>query len=683
MPRGESPAHDRNWELGVITLGIKSTGASGFAPRFVRNALRAAAISTLALAAAACTTAGGTGVAVNANMAVPAGNFDFVGWDGYLGGGDSSQYSALDQINRSNVSQLEVAWTYETGPGQPPIFSPTIGGGRMYVQNGAGKLVALDPATGRELWVSDLDGRVGIRGVNYWESADGREGRLMVLNNGILRAVDAATGRMIPSFGTNGGVDLRDALPRDVAMPNAPLMTNNPGRIYKNTIIVSLPAGAYDYASAPANIHAYDVITGELKWAFNVVPREGEYGYDTWPTGEDRAKYGGVHNWSESTVDTELGIVFIPTGTPRYDFYGGNRAGDNLFGNSLLALDAETGERIWHFQTVHHDLWDFDLPVAPKLMTITRNGQRIPIVIQVVKHGFIFAFDRRTGEPIWPIEERAVPASDVPGERASPTQPFPTWPQPYMRMEFTEDDINPYLPQADQDALRNSLRNEWRNDGLFTPPSLRGSISMPGHNGGANWGNVAVDPVRQRLYIVSRELPLLLKINPDNRAEALAAMPNAEEDNIPYRWPVNFMLQSNGMVAIKPPFSNLTAYDMNTGNQIFQIPNGEILTLEQQGITGVGAQAPRSGPIVTAGGLLFVNTASDRAFRARDADTGEILWEHRFDAATEGVPAVYMVNGRQYITVPVGGVGHFLGGLGLPEPGPSRYVTFALPQGRN
>ncbi|MFC3097454.1 outer membrane protein assembly factor BamB family protein [Alteraurantiacibacter palmitatis] len=667
----------------MITLGLKNSGAGGFAPRLVRNALRTAAISTLALAAAACTTAGGTGVAVNADMAVPAGNFDFVSWDGYLGGGDSSQYSALDQINRSNVSQLEVAWTYETGPGAPPIFSPTIGGGRMYVQNGAGKLVALDPATGRELWVSDLDGRVGIRGVNYWESADGREGRLMVLNNGILRAVDAATGRMIPSFGTNGGVDLRDALPRDVAMPNAPLMTNNPGRIYKNTIIVSLPAGAYDYASAPANIHAYDVITGELKWTFNTVPREGEYGYDTWPTGEDRAKYGGVHNWSESTVDTELGIVFIPTGTPRYDFYGGNRAGDNLFGNSLLALDAETGERIWHFQTVHHDLWDFDLPVAPKLMTITRNGQRIPIVIQVVKHGFIFAFDRRTGEPIWPIEERAVPASDVPGEHASPTQPFPTWPQPYMRMEFTEDDINPYLPQADQDALRNSLRNEWRNDGLFTPPSLRGSISMPGHNGGANWGNVAVDPVRQRLYIVSRELPLLLKINPDNRAEALAAMPNAGDDNIPYRWPVNFMLQSNGMVAIKPPFSNLTAYDMNTGNQIFQIPNGEILTLEEQGITGVGAQAPRSGPIVTAGGLLFVNTASDRAFRARDADTGAILWEHRFDAATEGVPAVYAVNGRQYITVPVGGVGHFLGGLGLPEPGPSRYVTFALPQGRN
>jgi len=662
----------------VINLGFNRAGVSGVC----RRAMRLAAISTLALAAAACTTAGG-GSGALANTAVPAEDFDYVGWDGNLGGGESSQYSSLDQINRDNVAQLEVAWTYETGEGQPPRFNPVVGGGRMYVLTGSGQLAALDPATGRELWRSSLTGRIGARGINYWESADGSEGRLMVLNNGLLRAIDAATGQVIPTFGTDGGVDLRSALPSDVAMPANPLMTDNPGRIYQNTIIMSLPAGAYDYASAPANIQAYDVITGALKWTFNTVPREGEYGYDTWPTGEDRAKYGGVHNWSESTVDSELGIVFIPTGTPRYDFFGGNREGDNLFGNSLLALDANTGERLWHFQTVHHDLWDFDLPVAPKLMTITKDGEQIPIVIQVAKHGFVFTFDRRTGEPIWPIEERAVPASDIPGEHASPTQPYPTWPQPFMRQEFNVEDINPYLPEADQEALRRGLTSEWRNEGIFTPPSLRGSVSMPGHNGGANWGNVAVDPARQRLYIVSRELPILLKLNVDNRPEALAAMPNAEEGNLPYRWPVNFMLQSNGMVAIKPPFSTLTAYDMNTGNQLYHIPNGEIMTLEAQGVTGVGAQTPRGGPVATGGGLLFVGTASDRAFRARDADTGEVLWEHRFDAGTEGVPTVYMVGGRQYITVPVGGEGHFLGGLGLPTPGPSRYVTFALPAGRN
>ncbi|WP_343808774.1 PQQ-binding-like beta-propeller repeat protein [Alteraurantiacibacter aestuarii] len=662
----------------MITPSPLNAGSTGIA----RRALRITAISTLALVAAACsTTQAGTGRVNSASSAAASSAVDYVGWDANLGGAESSQYSSLDQINRANVSQLQVAWTYPTGEGQPPRFNPVIGGGRMYVINGAGQLVALNPATGEEIWTSNFEGRIGARGINYWESEDGSEGRLMVLNNGVLRAMDASTGQFISSF-AGGGVDLRDALPGDVVRPG-PLQTDNPGRIYKNTIIMSLPAGAYDYASAPANIQAYDVITGELKWTFNTVPREGEFGHDTWPDTEDFSKYGGVHNWSESTVDVENGIVFIPTGTPRYDFYGGNREGDNLFGNSLLALDAQTGERLWHFQTVHHDLWDFDLPVSPKLMTITRDGERIPIVVQATKQGYIFTFNRLTGEPIWPIEEMAVPASDVPGEHASPTQPVPTWPVPFMRQSFTEDDINPYLPEADQEALRNGLRNEWRNEGIFTPPSLRGSISMPGHNGGANWGNVAADPMRGRLYVVSRELPILLKINPDNRPEALEAMPNAQEDNLPYRWPVNFMLQSNGMVAIKPPFSNLTAYDMNTGEQLYSIPNGEIMTLEAQGITGVGSQTPRGGPVATAGGLLFVGTATDRAFRARDADTGRILWEYRFDAATEGVPATYMVNGRQYITVPVGGEGHFAGGLGLPEAGESKYVTFALPQGSN
>ncbi len=647
-----------------------------------KASLRFALAASLGLALAACAATPQGQMASASSGTVNQADFDYVGWDSYLGGADSSQYSALDQVNRSNVAQLEVAWEFPTGEGMPPLFNPVVAGGRMYVMNGAGQLVALDPATGTQIWESALDGRIGTRGVNYWTDGAGDE-RLMVLNNGMLRAIDAATGEVIASFGSDGGVDLRDALPDDVTEPGGPLQTNNPGRIYRDTVIMSLPAGAYDYASAPANIQAYDVRTGALKWTFNTVPREGEFGHDTWPDTEDFNQFGGVHNWSESTVDTELGIVFIPTGTPRYDFYGGNREGDNLFGNSIIAIDAETGERIWHFQTVHHDLWDFDLPVAPKLMTITRNGEEIPIVVQVAKQGYIFTFDRRTGEPIWPIEETPVPASNVAGEHASPTQPIPSWPQPFMRQTFTPEDINPYLPEEDQAALRELFANSRPDSGQgpYVPPSIEGTIGFPGHNGGANWGNVSVDPVNQRLFIVSRELPLLLKIVPDNRESALEAMPNASGEDVPYRWPVNFMLQSNGMVAIKPPFSNLTAYDMNTGEQLYSIPNGEILTLEEQGITGVGAQTPRSGPVATAGGLLFVNTASDRAFRARDAATGDILWEHRFDAGTEGVPAVYEVNGRQMITVPVGGMGHFLGGLGLPDPGPSRYVTFALPEG--
>lgn len=646
--------------LGALLAGCSTTGMSQDGPASAQMA----------------------GAAVGA-QALPAEDFDYIGWDAYLGGGESSQYSALDQVNTQNVAQLEVAWEFPTGEGQPPRFNPIVGGGRIYVVNGAGQLVALNPATGAQLWVSALEGRIGGRGINYRRSADGTDERLMVLNAGMLRALDAKTGQVIPSFGASGGVDLREALPDDVVMPANPLQTDNPGRIYKNTIVMSLPAGA----SAPANIHAYDVVTGELKWTFNTVPRAGEFGHDTWPATEDFNQFGGVHNWSESTVDTELGMVYIPTGTPRYDFYGGNREGDNLFGNSVIALNAETGERVWHYQIVHHDLWDFDLPTAPKLMTITKggpeggaggNGERIPILVQTTKHGYLFVFDRRTGDPVWPIEEVAVPASDVPGEHASPTQPVPTWPEPYMRTAFTPDDINPYLPEEDKAKLRELFAASRWGEGVFTPPSVRGTISFPGHNGGANWGNVAADPARGRLYVVSRELPLLLKINPDDRPEALAAMPNAQEDNIPYRWPVNFMLQSNGMVAIKPPFSNLTAYDMNTGEKLWSIPNGEIMTLEAQGITGVGSQTPRGGPVATAGGLVFVGTATDRAFRARDAETGAVLWEHRFDAATEGVPAVYEVDGRQYITVPVGGVGHFAGGLGLPEPGPSKY---ALPAG--
>ena len=641
---------------------------------------------SLATALAACATTdpqtGNSASSASASQSgsLPAEDFDYVGWDGYLGGGESSQYSSLDQITKANVDQLEVAWEYPTGEGQPPRFNPVVGGGRMYVINGESQLVALDPATGAEQWVSSLEGRIGARGINYWQSADGSDQRLMVLNGGYLRAIDARTGQVIQSFGANGGVDLRDGLPDDVVIPDNPLQTDNPGRIYKNTIVMSLPAGAYDYASAPANIQAYDVVTGALKWTFNVVPREGEFGYDTWPA-NDHAKFGGVHNWSESTVDTELGMVFIPTGTARYDFFGGNREGDNLFGNSIIALDAETGERVWHFQTVHHDLWDYDLPAAPKLMTITKDGERIPILIQPSKQGYLFVFDRRNGEPVWPIVETPVPASDVPGEKASPTQPIPSWPEPVTRQSFTPDDINPYLPEEDQAKLRELFANSRWGEGPYVPPSIQGTIAWPAHNGGINWGGVAADPINQRLYVVSRELPLLLKLNADNREEAKAAIPNGDgEDIVPYRWPVNFMLQSNGMVAIKPPFSFLTAYDMNSGEQIWRIPNGEILTLEEQGITGVGSQTPRGGPVATAGGIVFVGTATDRAFRARDADTGEILWEHRFDAATEGVPAVYEVDGREYVTVPVGGVGHFAGGLGLPEPGPSKYVTFALPQ---
>jgi quinoprotein glucose dehydrogenase len=639
------------------------------------RAIRLATAASLGLTVAACAT--GPRASVRTTSAAQK-SYDFVGWDGYLGGGDSSQYSALNQINRGNVNQLQVAWTYQAGEGGPYRFNPIVVRGTMYLLAQNNALVALDPTTGQEKWRRPNEGRVGDRGINYWESKDGKDRRLFYVNNGMLRAISAETGEPIATFGKAGAIDLRDGLEGDTSKIN-PLQTSNPGRIFGNLLILPLPAGAYDFASSPADVHAYDVRTGKLVWVFHVVPRPGEYGSETWPEG-NRGQYGGVHNWSEATIDEQSGIVYIPTGTARYDFYGGNRPGNNLFANSLLALDARTGKRIWHYQTIHHDLWDWDLPQAPKLLTITKDGKQIPVVIQAAKHGFLFVFDRRNGEPIWPIEERPVPASDVPGEKASPTQPFPTWPKPFTRQAFTEADINPYLSDADKAKVREMFKTV-RNEGLFTPPSVQGTISMPGHNGGANWGTSAVDPVHQRLFVMAKQLPTLDKLILDKRESAQAAMPNGGGDVKPYKSPVNFLVQSNSLSAIGPPWSTITAYDMNSGNILWQLPNGEVSMLEKQGITGTGSHAPRGGPVATAGGLLFVGTSSDRKFRARDADTGKVIWEFDLPAATEGVPAVYEVGGRQYVVIAVGGEGLFSNGFGAPKPGPNQYIAFALPAG--
>jgi glucose dehydrogenase len=513
----------------------------------------------------------------------------------------------------------------------------------------------------------------------------------------MMSAINAETGEPVTSFGDNGKVDIRTGFEEGRA-PGRTLQTSNPGRVFEDLIIYSLPAGGASYNSSPADIHAYNIITGDLEWVFHTVPRAGEFGADTWPaSGLDG--YGGVHNWSESTVDVELGIVYIPTGTARFDFYGGNRLGDNLFGNTLLALDARTGERIWHFQTIHHDLWDLDIPQAPKLLTVNHDGREIKAVAQATKQGLLFVFNRETGEPLWPIEERPVPASDVPGEEASPTQPIPTLPPPFARTSFTVDDINPYLPAAEREALRENLTNVWRNEGLYTPPSLQGTISMPGHNGGTNWGGSAVDPENGRFFVVSKELPTLdVLFEPGaggrggrgggrgagagGRGGAAPAqeIPGAGRDFVAYTSPVNFMQQpTNGLSAIGPPWSQLTAYDLNTGEIIWQVPNGGVYAFEKIGIENTGAVAPRGGPVATAGGLVFVATSSDRKFRARDADTGEVLWETNLPAGSDGVPAVYAVDGRQYVAVPVGGNGSFSPRLEMPAAGPSQYLVFALP----
>jgi quinoprotein glucose dehydrogenase len=610
-------------------------------------------------------------------------------WTEYLGSSDSSAYTALDQINKNTVSNLQIAWTYPTGNRQY-TFNPLVINDVMYVLAKSNDLVALDAATGKELWDHPNMGPVGARGMNYWRSADGTDGRLFYINAGYLTSVDAKTGETITTFGQNGRVDLRLALDRDTSKIQ-PLQTSNPGRIYQNLIIVSLPAQGAGYESTPGDVQAYDVHSGKLVWVFHSIPRPGEFGADTWPAGMT-ATAGGVHNWSEFTVDQENGIVFVPFGTARYDFFGGNRQGANLFANSLVALDAKTGKRLWHYQIVHHDLWDYDLPQAPKLLTIHQNGKAIDVVAQATKHGFLFVFDRKTGKPIWPIEERPVPKSDLPGEHAWPTQPFPTKPKPFARQSFTEKDINPYLPPDEQDAIRQKLRS-YRNEGLFTPPSLQGTVEIPGHNGGANWGSSSVDPIKGELYIVDKESPTVLKVIPGDVASAMGTAPRGETPppNPPppdykgrYRSPIDFWLTSLRLSALGPPWSTLTAYDLNTGEIKWQVPNGTVSNLPPidawKGNTG--AQWPRGGILVTGGGLLFVATGSDRTLRAYDRDTGKVLWSTELPAASDGMPASYEVDGRQMIVVPVAsGLGSNavrVDGKTLPA-GPGSYITFALP----
>src|SRR5688500_12965320 len=471
----------------------------------MRRAAGIVSLTGIAVAIALATLAGqarqgGTGPAAAARP--------YTTWQSYAGGARSSQYSALEQSNKKNVANLQVAWSFPiTGNS---IFNPVVVDGVMYAPVGGGALAAIDAATGKEIWRKEGAAPSGARGMNYWESPDRSDRRFIYLQRGDVIAVDARDGEPITSFGTSGRVDIREAMERK---PAGPVGTSNPGRIFENLFIIPLPGGP-NYGGPPSDVHAYDVRTGKLAWIFHVIPHEGEFGYATWPEGH-WTRGGGGHNWSEFTVDAENGIAFIGFGSPRYDFYGGDRKGDNLFANSLVAIDARTGKRIWHQQLIHHDLWDWDIPQSAKLLTIRQDGKPRQVVAQATKQGFLYVFDRRTGQPIWPIEERPVPQTDVPGEWTSPTQPFPTKPAPFAKQSFTEKDINPYLPKEAQDELRARLRS-YRNDGLFTPPSFEGSVQMPGHNGGANFGTSAVDPDRGEFYVVHKSLPTVNRITLPN-----------------------------------------------------------------------------------------------------------------------------------------------------------------------
>jgi quinoprotein glucose dehydrogenase len=395
-------------------------------------------------------------------------------------------------------------------------------------------------------------------------------------------------------------------------------------------------------------------------WTFHTIPHPGEFGYETWPK-DAWQKVGGANIWSELTLDEKRGILYAPTASAKYNFYGVDRAGANLFADCLLALDARTGRRLWHFQMVHHDIWDYDDPTAPKLLTLHQNGKTIDVVAQVSKQGFVWVFDRVTGEPIWPIDERPVPKSDMPGETTWPTQPFPTKPPPYARQKFTVDDLSPYLSAEDRARFRDQILSA-RNEGLFTPPAKRGTIQMPGNNGGANWGGAAVDPAKGVLVVVSKDLPSLLKLEADRK----------DEDR--YLSGFGFMIASDGLSAIKPPWTSLTAYDLNEGTIKWKIALGDV---PEKDLKGTGVHYPKVGPVITAGGLLFTGTR-DRKVRAFDVVTGKLLWEAEVGAALEGMPAVYQVDGREYIVFCAAAQEGLIPATQRPIQG--SYVAFALPR---
>jgi len=593
-------------------------------------------------------------------------------WSDYGGAADAAQYSALQQINRSNVSQLEVAWIYPTGDGNKYFFNPLVAGRVMYVLARNNSIIALDAVTGKEIWVHAAEPGTNIitdRGINYWESKDRSERRLLFASNHCLRAIDARTGRTILSFGNHGRVDLKEGLDRDPRTLSL-VQSTTPGRVFEDLLILG-SATNQGYGSAPGDIRAFDVRTGKLVWTFHTIPRPGEFGYDTWPK-DAWTRVGGANAWSELSLDERRGIVYAPTASAKYNFYGVDRRGANLFSDCLLALDARTGKRLWHFQMVHHDIWDYDNATAPKLLTVRHEGKLVDVVAQVTKQGFVWVFDRVTGTPLWPIEERPVPQSGMPGEEIWPTQPFPVKPPPFARQKFTVDDLSPFLRPEDRARFRDEILSA-RNEGMFTPPGRGNTIEMPGNNGGANWGGAAVDPRSGMLFVMSKDLPAMLKLAPDPEADKKLAAPVGEH----YYSGFGFMIASDGLSPIAPPWTSLTAYDLNEGTIKWKIPLGEVPELAAKGIKNTGAHFPKVGPVVTAGGLIFTGTR-DRKVRALDVETGRVLWEHELDAALEGMPAVYEMDGREFVVFCAAAPKRMP--QGSREKIPGAYVAFALPR---
>jgi glucose dehydrogenase len=593
-------------------------------------------------------------------------------WRDYAGGPDSSRFVAATQITKGNVGKLQVAWTYADGDTD---FNPLVVRDVIYTRARGNALVAIDAATGAERWASPEIKGFTVRGVNYWESADGKERRLLLSTLNMLRAFDAHTGQPIASFGTNGVVDLREGLDRDPATVQQ--QSRLPGKIFENLIILGSATNS-EYASAPGDIRAFDVRTGAHVWSFRTIPRKGEFGADTWPD-DARAHVGGANAWAEMSVDAARGILYVPTGSGKFNFFGGYRRGDNLFSDSIVALDARTGTRRWHFQTVHHDIWDLDNNSAPQLTTITHGGRKVDVVAVASKTGYLYVFDRVTGTPIWPIEERPVPQkTSVPGQYLSPTQPFPTKPEPFSRQSFTVADLNPHLLTDEQRAQFRERILKARNEGPFTPIGFEEVVHMPGNQGGSNWGSTAGSPGDGRVYVIGFNVPTIIRLlKPGETRPARGANP---EEIVKDGYPTTdgFGLYPT---IVKPPYTTLTAYDLNKGAIAWQKGLGDDLRLLPLGITGTGsAVTVKGGLIVTGTGLVFA-TAADRKVHVYDTGTGGELATLPLGGPTSGGPSMYEHGGRQYLLVTASGVQPTgPGAVPTPHKGPTGLVAYALPR---
>jgi quinoprotein glucose dehydrogenase len=433
-------------------------------------------------------------------------------WMDNGGGPDNSHYLALTQITKSNVDNLALAWSYPSNDTLGYVWNPVIVDNVMYVLARGNSLVALDATTGKEIWIHENLQGIAPRGINYWESKDRKDRRLIFQMNSYLQEIDAVTGKSILTFGTEGIVNLREGLRRyPTAGPFGRVQSNNPGKVFENLLILGSSPGE-GFLSPPGDLRAFSVVTGALVWQFHTIPHPGEFGYDTWT--KDAWQYAGAANtWGEITVDEKRGIAYFPTGSATYDFYAADRPGANLFADCLLALDVRTGKRIWHYQMVHHDLWDYDNTSAPQLITVRHNGRTVDAVALAGKTGFLYVFNRINGQPLWPIVERPVPKSDMPGEQAWPTQPFPTAPPPFAVQKFTADDINPYILSPEDRAHWKSVVDSARNEGLFTPPSTRDTVSMPGNQGGSNWGTTSANPTNGTVFVLGLNEPAILKMS--------------------------------------------------------------------------------------------------------------------------------------------------------------------------